>query len=249
MIYLYKITNLINDKIYIGIHRTFDINDNYFGSGTAIKKAIKKHGIENFQKEILEYFDNYSDALNREQEIVNESFVSRDDTYNLRTGGVGGFEHINNIPKEKRPNLKRLKEKLLSGEIKVGGTQNWSKDSWIKVRSTSWSSKIKDGWSPNNWAKMGEEQKENVRKKISNSVIGEKNSQYGTKFYIHPDDLSTKIRFKEGSQPAGWLWVKDFYEQQKKNSKRWYNDGIKNYYLILPNPLIDELGLVKGRIR
>lgn len=38
---IYKITNLINNKIYIGYHSTNDIHDNYFGSGVALNKAIK----------------------------------------------------------------------------------------------------------------------------------------------------------------------------------------------------------------
>jgi len=43
--YVYKITNNINDKIYIGKHSSKDINrDSYLGSGIAISKAIKKYG-------------------------------------------------------------------------------------------------------------------------------------------------------------------------------------------------------------
>jgi len=48
---LYEITNLINDKNYIGQHITKDINDGYMGSGHAITAAIKKYGRENFKKE------------------------------------------------------------------------------------------------------------------------------------------------------------------------------------------------------
>ena len=55
---IYKITNIVNGKFYIGKHSTLDINDSYMGSGVAIKKAIKKYGKENFTKEILFEFEN-----------------------------------------------------------------------------------------------------------------------------------------------------------------------------------------------
>ena len=50
---IYKTTNLINGKIYIG--QDLENNPNYFGSGLIFKKAILKYGKNNFKKEILEY--------------------------------------------------------------------------------------------------------------------------------------------------------------------------------------------------
>ena len=93
--YLYEIKNTVNNKIYIGVHQTKDINDGYMGSGTVINKAYKKYGEEKFVKTILEYFNNREDMIRREIEVVNEDFLLRDDTYNLRRGGTGGFDYIN----------------------------------------------------------------------------------------------------------------------------------------------------------
>ena len=49
---IYKTTNLINGKIYIG--QSIHNNPAYLGSGIYIQKSVKKYGAENFVKEILE---------------------------------------------------------------------------------------------------------------------------------------------------------------------------------------------------
>lgn len=91
---LYKTTNLINGKIYIGVHKTEDINDPYMGSGKRLLQAIEKYGAANFEKTILEYFDDAENMYAREKEIVNEEFLCREDVYNLKAG-EGGFDWIN----------------------------------------------------------------------------------------------------------------------------------------------------------
>ena len=87
---IYKTTNLINQKFYIGAHSTDDLDDGYVGSGDNIVRAIKKYGKENFSKEILEILPNPESMFLAEASIVTPEFIKRKDVYNIIPGGYGG---------------------------------------------------------------------------------------------------------------------------------------------------------------
>jgi hypothetical protein len=88
---VYRITNKTNGKLYIGTHRTNNIDDSYMGSGRALHAAYEKYGIENFEKEIISFHQNAEEMLEEEKRIVTRDFISRKDTYNMAPGGYGGF--------------------------------------------------------------------------------------------------------------------------------------------------------------
>lgn len=88
---VYMLTNLVNSKFYIGIHATYNLNDNYMGSGKIIKRAIKKYGINNFKKDIIHFCYNYEHMREIERQIVDKNFIKRKDTYNSQIGGVGRY--------------------------------------------------------------------------------------------------------------------------------------------------------------
>lgn len=90
--YLYQTTNLINGKIYIGVHSTENENDSYLGSGKALLRAIEKYGKSNFKREILEFFETKELMYIREREVVDQAFVNREDTYNMTRGGLGAYK-------------------------------------------------------------------------------------------------------------------------------------------------------------
>lgn len=92
--YLYQITNTINGNIYVGVHKTTNMDDGYMGSGTALRRAFFKYGITNFRKDIISTFETSENMYQAERLHVNEIFVNRADTYNCVVGGCGGFEHL-----------------------------------------------------------------------------------------------------------------------------------------------------------
>lgn len=99
---VYKLTNLVNGKIYIGCHMTKNLDDSYMGSGRRIGYAIKKYGIENFKKEILSTHDTPEQMLAEEARLVNEEFIERIDVYNLALGGKGSWFYVNSVLTEEQ---------------------------------------------------------------------------------------------------------------------------------------------------
>ena len=85
--YLYKITNDFDECYYYGIHSTEDLDDRYMGSGLRLWNAYRKHGLQHFNKEILEYFETREQALKRESEIVTEELIKDELCYNIILGG------------------------------------------------------------------------------------------------------------------------------------------------------------------
>lgn len=86
---LYKITNLVNGKMYIGQHITSNLDDGYMGSGKIIRMALQKYGKNNFKKEWLGFYEDADELNYMELVFVDETWVSRADTYNISLGGGG----------------------------------------------------------------------------------------------------------------------------------------------------------------
>jgi hypothetical protein len=114
---IYKITNLINNKIYIGKDTTN--NPKYYGSGLLIKRSINKYGIENFSKEILEKVDSDDyDYLSKREKywIKYYNSTNLEIGYNISPGGDGGDTLSNH------PDRKMICEKISKSSPKKGKT-------------------------------------------------------------------------------------------------------------------------------
>lgn len=97
--YIYKTTNTVNDKIYIG-QSTKEYNNTYLGSGKKITRAIKKYGKENFIKQLIEHCEFY-EIDDKECYWINK-FDSTNEKigYNILEGGQ--YRLNTNLPKSTR---------------------------------------------------------------------------------------------------------------------------------------------------
>lgn len=86
--YIYKTTNLVNGKIYIGQKHSEKFMKSYLGSGRRFKDAVKHYGKNNFKVELLEEIQ-LKDEMD-EREIYWISFYKSTDKnvgYNISNGG------------------------------------------------------------------------------------------------------------------------------------------------------------------
>jgi len=192
---VYKTTNKINGKFYVGCHKTSDLDDSYLGSGKLLRRAIEKHGIENFEREILHVFDNPEEMFAKEKEIVTEEFLSENNTYNLKLGGEGGFDYIIND-----------KKLMADRNRKIASNRDYSDKTFRnkvseKVRLSDLEGRRRH---PNNYPSFaGKKHSSLSKEKIGSAnkrLTGSKNSQFGS-FWITNGVESKKCR---GQIPEGW---------------------------------------------
>lgn len=231
--YVYKTTNLINKKIYIGFHSTNDLEDGYLGSGKALKRAIEKYGPENFEKEIIEIFDNREDAETLERLLVNKDFVKEKDNYNLSLGGnvcilfgeQNGFYGKTHSEEFKKRNSKRsklykhkpkTKEKISKSNKKLWADPEF-KEKMIKIFK-------------NRPPMSGE-----TRQKLSMSLKGRKFSEEHRKNL----SISQTNRFKTMTEEEYKEWYEKTFTKERneklsnslkghKKSEEWINKINKN---------------------
>jgi hypothetical protein len=192
---VYQITNLLNGKYYVGAHQTSEIDDGYMSSSKVVKNAIKKHGKENFKKEVLYNFLTLEEMFKKEAEIVDEKFVNRKNTYNLKTGGTGSTSHMNTRDEahSKRCSDAARNQKNRYDISQHGVKYQFGLDAERTARATELSR------SPEAIAK---------RKKTFSKIKhqqGEKNSQFGSRWIYSLSEEKSKKILKSDPIPEGWL--------------------------------------------
>jgi group I intron endonuclease len=206
MRYIYRITNLVNGKTYIGQHKVKKgrtiTSDTYWGSGKIITESIKKYGKENFKKEILVSGDFTKEEINR-FEICAIFFerLNHHSEYNISDGGEGGESCHSEIWYE--ANLKHLKDP----EINKKKAETFKKTylSMDKEKKEEWRKKNSDAHKgKQKW--LGKHHTEESKKKIglanSKSQKGSKNSQFGTHWYTNGEVNIKAKECPEGFRPG-----------------------------------------------
>jgi hypothetical protein len=181
--YIYKTTNVKNDKFYIGMHSTDNLNDGYMGSGKRLWHSINYHGKDNHVCEILEYCKDRKELKILEKEIVNDDLLNEDLCMNLVVGGEGGFISLEGTKRGAKITNTRHKDKLSEWRAK-GGAKSGAKN----LKQLDWTGK-----------KHSEKTKLKMRKPKNK---GEANSQFGS-CWITNEKENRKI-MRGDSIPEGW---------------------------------------------
>jgi hypothetical protein len=199
--YIYKTTCLITGRYYVGMHSSNKLNDTYMGSGKRLRYSIRKHGIENHTKEILEYFESRELLIEAEKNAITPDMITDNNCMNMVEGG-GGFtsEYAKICVKQSHE-----KQALLMKD------KAWVEKKSNKI-STSMNKQYEDGLREvkyfHDWTnkKHSDETKKLLSDLKQGTGIGETNSQYGT-CWITKDGINKKINKEEIDkyQLEGWV--------------------------------------------
>lgn len=171
--YIYITTNKINNKKYIGKHKSNNVDDDYIGSGILLRRAIDKYGIENFEKKILEIAYSNEELNEKEQYwIMLYDCVNSKDFYNIANGGQGGNLVAGYSPEE-------YEEYIVKRTIAMQGIN----------KGKSHSEETKSKWSRTRKGKQAG--KDNPMYGKGYLISGENNGMYGKK---HSKETIQKIR-------------------------------------------------------
>lgn len=204
---IYKTTNLVNGKQYIG--KDAKNTPSYLGSGTFLKKAIQKYGKENFKKEILEVCSSQEELKEREEYWLNYYDAGNNpDFYNTHNHSYGGIlgqvhsEETRNKISESHIGMKysdEYKKKLSS--IRLGKK--------LKPHTEETKKKMSE-------SKIGKERSQETKDKISKSLSNRPSNFSGK---THSNETKQKLKEKNSGKNNPNFGKKRSEETRKKMSE------------------------------
>ena len=195
---IYKITNKIDGKFYIGKHQTKNLDDGYMGSGILIRRAIRRHGLHNFKKEILHIFQTKEEMNEAERNLV----VLSEDSYNLCPGGEGGFGYINQRGLNRKASREELLAQLCAARKKLADLRN--DEEFMNEYRANLSAACKQRKPSFKNKKHSDATIQKMRRAKAGQSTGSKNSQFGT-VWITNGTSNKKIK-KDSVLEAGWVY-------------------------------------------
>ena len=160
------------------------------GSGKYLKRAIEKHGLEAFEKQILHVFDTEDDMNAKEAELVTKEYCLREDTYNLCPGGKGGWGYVNSNSSIENAKLGAMASNGLSSKRKAASN---------RMRALHDAGKAHTGGTKG--TKLSQKTKDKIGLSSAKKQSGSKNSQFGS-FWINNGSIAKKCK---GEIPVGWV--------------------------------------------
>jgi hypothetical protein len=209
--FIYKTTCSVNGKYYYGMHSTDNLEDGYLGSGTKLWHSIKKHGIENFKIEILEFCLDRESLKQREAELITEEMLNDPMCMNLKLGGEGGW----NLYARERSNqseLGRLKGRK-GGISFTSKHREFNESRFRNVSKRLWECNREQMTDYARNANKCSTTKEAIEKRKAtfesiNHQQGSKNSQYGTCWIFHEEFGNKKCSKEEVNDYIEKGWTK-----------------------------------------
>ena len=198
--YLYKTTCLVTDRYYIGMHSTCNLYDGYIGSGKRLRYSMRKHGIENHVKEILEFFDTRELLVKAENKAITPEMILDNNCMNLMCGGQGGF--ISEEQQRHRAICARKANEEKRCDL-IWFT-NYKKNMSI-AQKNSYENGTRKRINVHDWTGLKHTEETRI-KMVKSKNVGRENSQYGT-CWITKEGLNKKIKKEDLDSfiSEGWI--------------------------------------------
>lgn len=207
---IYKIVNKLDGKFYIGQHQTKNLDDGYMGSGLRIQRAIEKYGKESFDKQLLHFFTSFDEMNAKEIELVTEELISRDDCYNIATGGMANG-YLSQLGNDRLSCLYKDDDFMLRRSNKLKCSRN-TEDRKAFYQSNEFRTKMSEC---NARSHLRKKFSQETRSKMSlahkGQGIGTSNTQYGTRWVYNIDlRVSKKIKQNMLDEHLATGWVRGY---------------------------------------